>query len=123
MYQARIHPPKGLIANVEKSIRDSDLGLNPTVDGQLIRVPIPDLTEERRIELSKVASQFAENARISIRNIRREAMDTIKKEKKNKKISEDEGTNLSDSIQKLTDEKIVEIDVKYKNKEKEVLQI
>ena len=114
---------KGLVANVEKSIRDSDLGLNPTVDGQLIRVPIPDLTEERRIELSKVASQFAENARISIRNIRREAMDTIKKEKKNNKISEDEGTNLSDSIQKLTDEKIVEIDVKYNNKEKEVLQI
>ena len=93
---------KGLVANVENSIRDSDLGLNPTVDGQLIRVPIPDLTEERRIELSKVASQFAENARISIRNIRREAMDTIKKEKKNNKISEDEGTNLSDSIQKLT---------------------
>ena len=85
---------KGLVANVENSIRDSDLGLNPTVDGQLIRVPIPDLTEERRIELSKVASQFAENARISIRNIRREAMDTIKKEKKNNKISEDEGTNL-----------------------------
>ena len=92
---------KGLVANVEKSIRDSDLGLNPTVDGQLIRVPIPDLTEERRIELSKVASQFAENARISIRNIRIEAMDTIKKEKKNNKISEDERTNLSDSIQGL----------------------
>ena len=114
---------KSLAQAVEKAIMSSDLGLNPTVNGQLIRVPIPDLTEERRVELSKVASQFAENARISIRNIRREAMDTIKKEKKNNKISEDERTNLSDSIQKLTDEKIVEIDVKYKNKEKEVLQI
>ena len=112
-----------LVSNVEKSIRESDLGLNPMVEGQLIRVPIPDLTEERRVELSKVASQFAENAKIAIRNIRREAMDLIKNKQKDSDISEDEQKQLSDSMQSLTDDKIKEIESKYSDKEKEILQI
>ena len=112
-----------LVTNVEKSIRESDLGLNPMVEGQLIRVPIPDLTEERRVELSKVASQFAENAKIAIRNIRREAMDLIKNKQKDSEISEDEQKQLSDSMQSLTDDKIKEIEFKYSDKEKEILQI
>ena len=114
---------KGLVASVEKAIRESDLGLNPTIDAQLIRVPLPDLTEERRVELSKVASQFLENAKISVRNVRREAMDVIKTEKKNNKISEDEEKQLSNLMQKITDEKISVIEEKYKDKEKEILQI
>ena len=114
---------KGLVSNVEKSINESDLGLNPNVDGQLIRVSLPDLTEERRVELTKVASQFSENAKISIRNIRREAMDMIKSKNKDNTISEDEQKELSDSIQKITDAKISEIDAKYNDKEKEILQI
>ena len=114
---------KGLVANVEKAIRDADLGLNPTIDGQIVRVPLPDLTEERRQELTKVASQFSENAKISIRNIRREAMDYIKNKQKNNDISEDEEKNLHDLIQKNTDDKIKEIDSIYADKEKEILQI
>ena len=114
---------KGLVASVEKAIRESDLGLNPTIDAQLIRVPLPDLTEERRVELSKVASQFLENAKISVRNVRREAMDVIKTEKKNNKISEDEEKQLSNLMQKITDEKISLVEEKYKDKEKEILQI
>ena len=114
---------KGLVASVEKAIRESDLGLNPTIDAQLIRVPLPDLTEERRVELSKVASQFLENAKISVRNVRREAMDVIKTEKKNNKISEDEEKQLSNLMLKITDEKISLVEEKYKDKEKEILQI
>ena len=114
---------KGLVANVEKAIRDADLGLNPTIDGQIVRVPLPDLTEERRQELTKVASKFSENAKISIRNIRREAMDYIKNKQKNNDISEDEEKNLHDLIQKNTDDKIKEIDSIYADKEKEILQI
>ena len=114
---------KGLVANVEKAIRDADLGLNPTIDGQIVRVPLPDLTEERRQELSKVASQFSENAKVSIRNIRRDAMDYIKNEQKNNKISEDEEKKLHDVIQNNTDDKIKEIDSIYADKEKEILQI
>ena len=114
---------KGLVVNIEKAIRDAGLGLNPIIDGQIIRVPIPDLTEERRQELTKVASQFSENAKISIRNIRRDAMDYIKNEQKNNKISEDEEKKLHDVIQNNTDDKIKEIDSIYADKEKEILQI
>ena len=78
---------KSMVQNVEKSIRESELGLNPSTDGQLIRVPLPDLTEERRLELTKVASKFSEDAKISIRNIRRDAMDKIKEEQKRTKSS------------------------------------
>ena len=114
---------KGLVANVEKGIRDADLGLNPSPDGQLIRVPLPDLTEERRIELTKVASQFSENAKISIRNIRRDAMDKIKDEEKNNIISEDEQKVASDDIQKMTDENINKIQSVYDEKKNEIMQV
>ena len=112
-----------MVANVEKSIRDSELGLNPNTDGQLIRVQLPDLTEERRLELTKVASKFAEDSKISIRNIRRDAMDKIKEDQKNNTISEDEQKSMSDNIQEITDEKTKEIDAVIENKKKEIMQI
>ena len=114
---------KSMVQNVEKSIRESELGLNPSTDGQLIRVPLPDLTEERRLELTKVASKFSEDAKISIRNIRRDAMDKIKEEKKNNLISEDEQKSFFDDIQKITDEKIKEIENVFEDKKKEIMQI
>ena len=114
---------KSMVANVEKSIRDSELGLNPNTDGQLIRVHLPDLTEERRLELTKVASKFAEDSKISIRNIRRDAMDKIKEDQKNNTISEDEQKSMSDNIQEITDEKTKEIDAVIENKKKEIMQI
>ena len=114
---------KSMVQNVEKSIRDSELGLNPSTDGQLIRVPLPDLTEERRSELTKVASKFSEDAKISIRNIRRDAMDKIKDEQKNNLISEDEGKSASDKVQKITDEQIKEIEKVFENKKNEIMQI
>ena len=112
-----------LVSNVEKSIRESDLGLNPMVEGQLIRVPIPDLTEERRTELTKVASKFSEDAKISIRNIRRDAMDKIKEDQKSSVISEDEQKSMSEDIQKVTDEKTKEIESVFEEKKKEIMQI
>ena len=114
---------KSMVANVEKSIRDSELGLNPNTDGQLIRVQLPDLTEERRLELTKVASKFAEDSKISIRNIRRDAMDKIKEDQKNNTISEDEQKSMYDNIQEITDEKTKEIDAVIENKKKEIMQI
>tara|TARA_B100000029_G_scaffold287925_1_gene281722 strand:+ start:3383 stop:3937 length:555 start_codon:yes stop_codon:yes gene_type:complete len=114
---------KSMVSNIEKAIRESDLGLNPSTDGQLIRVPLPDLTEERRIELTKIASKFSENAKISIRNIRRDAMDKIKEQEKNNEISEDEQKNMSDNIQKLTDEKVNEIQSVYDEKKNEIMQV
>ena len=114
---------KSMVQNVEKSIRESKLGLNPSIDGQLIRVPLPDLTEERRLELTKVASKFSEDAKISIRNIRRDAMDKIKDEQKKNLISEDEQKSTSENIQKVTDEKIKEIENVFEDKKKEIMQI
>ena len=114
---------KSMVQNIEKAIRESELGLNPSTDGQLIRVPLPNLTEERRLELTKVASKFSEDARISIRNIRRDAMDKIKEEQKNNLISEDEQKSISEEIQKLTDEKTKEIDGVFEDKKKEIMQI
>ena len=114
---------KSMVPNVEKSIRESELGLNPSTDGQLIRVPLPDLAEERRIELTKVASKFSEDAKISIRNIRRDAMDKIKDDQKNNVISEDEQKNTSDEIQKITDDKVKEIESVFEDKKKEIMHI
>ena len=114
---------KSMVQNVEKSIRESKLGLNPSTDGQLIRVPLPDLTEERRLELTKVASKFSEDAKISIRNIRRDAMDKIKDEQKKNLISEDEQKSTSENIQKVTDEKIKEIENVFEDKKKEIMRI
>ena len=114
---------KWMVQNIEKSIRESELGLNPNTDGQLIRVPLPNLTEERRMELTKVASKFSEEAKISIRNIRRDAMDKIKEEQKNNVISEDEQKSISENIQKITDEKTKEIENVFEDKKKEIMQI
>lgn len=108
---------------VEKAIREADLGLNPASDGQLIRVPIPELSEERRKELVKVAGKYAENARISVRNVRRDGMEHYKKLEKDGEISEDEQRGYSDDVQKLTDKYIAEIDSALAEKEKDILKV
>src|SRR3954452_2985503 len=107
---------------VEKAIRNAGLGINPIVDGQLIRLPIPELTEERRKELAKLAGQYAEKARIAVRNVRRDGMDALKTDEKKHEISEDEHKRLGVEVQKLTDETIKEIDAAAAAKEKEILQ-
>jgi len=109
------------IQPVEKAIRSAGLGLNPVTDGQLIRLPIPDLTEERRKELAKLVGQYAEKARIAVRNVRRDGMDHLKADEKKHEISEDERKRLEVEVQKLTDETIKEIDELAHGKEKEIL--
>ncbi len=108
---------------IDSSIQKSDLGINPQIDGQLIRIRIPDLTEERRKELIKILKGMTEKNKISIRNIRREANEELKKKLKEKKITEDENTNFEKSTQKLTDDHISTIDKITADKEKEVLQL
>ena len=108
---------------VEKAIRDADLGLNPSSAGAVIRVPLPELSEERRKELVKVAGKYAEQGRIAIRNIRRDGMDQIKTMEKDGHVSEDESHRLSDDIQKVTDEFIKKVDESLTQKEKEIMQI
>lgn len=112
-----------LVKSVEKAILESDLGLNPMSEGQVIRVPIPPLSEERRAEITKVASKYTENARIAVRNLRKEGMDTIKKLQKDGEISEDEQRRYENEIQKLTDETIKEMDDALENKEKDIMQV
>jgi ribosome recycling factor len=114
---------KGLAKSVEKALRESDLGLNPVSDGQLIRIPIPPLSEERRKELVKIAGKYAEQNKIAIRNIRRDALDEIKKLKKDNLISEDDEKRFSNEIQKLTDDSIKKIDDLLSQKEKDILQV
>ena len=106
---------------VEKAIRSANLGLNPITDGQLIRLPIPDLTEERRKELAKLVGQFSEKARIAVRNVRRDGMDHLKQDEKKHEISEDERKRLEHEVQKLTDDTIKEIDELAEAKEREIL--
>jgi len=106
---------------VEKAIRAANLGLNPVTDGQLIRLPIPDLTEDRRKELAKLVGQYAEKAKIAIRNVRRDGMEHVKQDERKHDISEDERKRLEHEIQKLTDDTIQEIDDLADAKEKEVL--
>jgi len=107
---------------VEKAIRSAGLGLNPISEGQLIRLPIPDLTEERRKELAKLAHQYAEKARIAVRNVRRDGMDGLKQDEKKGEISQDEHKRLEHEVQKLTDDSIAEVDAAMTAKEKEILQ-
>ncbi len=114
---------KSLAKAVEKAIRESDLGLNPVSDGQLIRIPIPPLSEERRKELVKVAGKYAEQGKIAVRNVRRDALDGIKKLKKDNAISEDEEKKYENEIQKLTDETIKKIDEELARKEKDIMQV
>ncbi len=114
---------RGLTKAVEKAIMEADLGLNPSSDGQLIRIPVPPLSEERRKELIKVAGKYAENAKVAVRNIRRDSMDGIKKLKKDNLISEDEEKRFENEIQKLTDDAIKKIDDILSQKEKDILQV
>ena len=107
----------------EKALRESELNLNPMVDGQILRIPVPKLSEERRKELSKIVGQQSEKIKISIRNIRRNGMDFLKNEEKEKKISEDENKKLSNELQKMTDDFIKKIDLKIKEKEQEILKV
>jgi ribosome recycling factor len=109
------------ISAVEKAIRNAGLGINPITDGQMIRLPIPDLTEERRKELAKLASQYAEKARVAVRNVRRDGMDALKTDEKKKEISEDEHKRLDAEVQKMTDDTIKEIDAVAHAKEQEIL--
>ena len=114
---------KGLVGAADKAIRESGLGLNPVVDGQTLRIPIPPLNEERRVELSKVAGKYAEAARVAVRNVRRDGMDALKKMEKDGDISEDEHRSLSDEVQKLTDSFVGKVDDALKNKEAEIMQV
>lgn len=114
---------KSLVGAVEKAIRNSKLGLNPVVDGTLVRVPLPELNEERRQELSKVAAQYAEQARVAVRNVRRDGMEQLKRLEKDNQISEDEHRAWSDDVQQLTNKTIKEIDDALASKEQEIMQV
>ena len=114
---------RGLAKAVEKAIMESDLGLNPASDGQLIRIPIPPLSEERRKELTKIAGKYAEQNKVAIRNIRRDASDEIKKLKKDNSISEDDEKRFENEVQKLTDDLIKKIEELLVQKEKDIMQV
>ena len=108
---------------IDSAIKKSNIGINPQIDGQLMRIPVPALNEERRNELKKIMGGLAEKAKVSIRNIRREANDKLKKELKDKKISEDESKNLEKKIQKLTDDQVAGLEKKHDSKEKEIMTV
>ncbi|MBL4598191.1 MAG: ribosome recycling factor [Rhizobiaceae bacterium] len=114
---------KSMVGAVEKAIRDSGLGLNPIVDGTNLRIPLPELNEERRRDLVKIAHQYAEQARVAVRHVRRDGMDELKKLEKAKTIGEDEQHTLSDKVQQLTDSKIVDVDAVLVTKETEIMQV
>ena len=114
---------KSMVKAVEKAIRESDMGLNPAVDGQTIRVPIPAPSEERRKEMAKIAHKYSEAAKVAVRNVRRDGMDELKKQEKEKKISEDEQRTQSDKIQKLTDEYVKKVDELLAAKEKDIMSV
>jgi ribosome recycling factor len=114
---------KSMVASVEKALRQSSLGFNPVTDGQTLRIPMPPLTEERRRDLTKVAGQYAESAKIAVRNVRRDGMDTLKKLEKSSEISEDEQKAHSDDVQKATDSVIAEIDKLLETKSAEIMQV
>ncbi len=114
---------KGLVVSVEKAIRNAGLGLNPVVEGQNLRVPIPALTEERRKDLAKLAGKYAEQQRIAVRNVRREANDDLKKAEKDGVISQDELKRLEADVQKITDEAVRRVDEALKTKEHEIMQV
>lgn len=112
----------GTVKAVEKAIRDANLGLNPAPDGTLIRIPVPELNQDRRKDLVKVASQYAESARVAVRNVRRDGMEALKKEKANGQ-SEDENKRLGEEVQKLTDEYVKKIDTMLVEKEKDIMTV
>jgi ribosome recycling factor len=114
---------KSQVNAVDKAIRESDLGLNPVMDGTTLRLPIPELNQERRTELSKIAGKYAEQARVSVRNVRRDGMDLLKKLEKDHDIGEDEHRTLSAKVQEITDKVIKEIDSALSTKEREIMQV
>jgi ribosome recycling factor len=114
---------RGLAKAVDKAIRDAGLGLNPQMDGQLLRIPIPELNEERRRELAKLAAKYAEAARVAVRNVRRDGMDHLKRLEKDHAISEDQHRKLSDELQKMTDEHVHEIDHTLTAKDQEIMHV
>ncbi|HEY6897224.1 MAG TPA: ribosome recycling factor [Rhodocyclaceae bacterium] len=114
---------KPMVAKVEKAIRDADLGLNPATQGDVIRVPMPALTEERRKELLKVVKHEGENAKIAIRNLRRDANNTLKEALKKKEVSEDDERRTQDEVQRLTDRYVAEVDKMLADKEKDLMAI
>ena len=114
---------RSMVKAVEKAIRDSGLGLNPQPEGQVIRVPIPELSEDRRRELAKVAGKYAEQARVAVRNVRRDGMDQLKRLEKDHEISQDEHKRLADEIQKVTDDHVKLVDETLQTKEKEIMQV
>lgn len=112
---------KSNVSAVEKGIAKANLGLNPMTDGQTIRLPLPDLTEERRKDLAKLAGEYGEKAKIAARNVRRDGMEALKTDEKKKEISEDERKRMEDEVQKLTDKHVAEIDVAVEKKVQEIL--
>lgn len=114
---------KSVVSAVEKAIRESNLGLNPSRDGQLIRVPIPELSEERRRELTKVAGRYAEQARVAVRNVRRDGMDMLKRMEKDGDLSQDDQRLWNEEIQTLTDKHITAVDELLASKEQEIMQV
>lgn len=114
---------RGLVKVVDKAIREAGLGLNPQTEGQTIRVPIPDLNEERRRELTKVAAKYAEATRVAVRNVRRDGIETLRKQEKDGDISQDEHKKLEREVQHLTDEHIKRVDETLAQKDKEILQV
>jgi ribosome recycling factor len=114
---------RGLVKAVDKAIRDAGLGLNPQADGQLLRIPIPELNEERRRELAKLAHKYAEAARVAVRNVRRDGMDHLKRLEKDHAIGEDQHRKQADELQKMTDESIHEIDQALSGKEQEIMHV
>ncbi len=114
---------KALSKAVDKAIRDANLGLNPQMDGQLLRIPLPELNEERRKELAKLASKYAEAARVAVRNVRRDGMDLLKRLEKDHKIGQDEHHKHGDELQKITDAHIKDIDSALHGKEQEIMQV
>jgi ribosome recycling factor len=114
---------RSVVSAVEKAIRDANLGVNPQTEGQVIRVRMPELTEDRRKELVKVAHKYAEQARVAVRNVRRDGMEALKKAEKDHKISEDDHKRGADEIQKATDGHIKKVDEAVASKEKEIMQV
>ena len=114
---------KTMVAAADKAIRNSGLGLNPVVEGQLLRIPIPPLNEERRAEIAKMAGNYAEHARVAVRNVRRDGMDALNKMEKDGVLSEDEHKAFAEDVQKLTDDAIKRIDESLKAKQEEIMQV
>lgn len=114
---------KSMVGPIEKAIREAGLGLNPVVDGQNLRIPLPELNEERRKELVKVAQEYSEKAKVAIRHVRRDGMENLKKAEKNGDLGQDEARSLSDKVQKMTDDNVTAVDTTVAAKETEIMQV